>query len=57
MEFKLCLIHLVVQYDFKGIVSILRWLSFAPKFTGSPLPIITFLDPIEREIEFMPKKD
>eukprot|EP01080_Neovahlkampfia_damariscottae_P011048 gene11048-3756_t len=49
--------HLVVQDDFKGIVSILRWLSFVPRFTGSPLPIISSADPIDREIEFMPQKD
>jgi acetyl-CoA carboxylase / biotin carboxylase 1 len=49
--------HTVVPDDFKGIVSILRWLSFVPDKAGNESPIIAPCDPIDREVEFMPEKD
>lgn len=49
--------HLTVPDDFKGILSILRWLSYIPCKNGSPLPIIKSIDSIDREIEWSPSKD
>jgi acetyl-CoA carboxylase / biotin carboxylase 1 len=50
--------HLVVDNDFKGILNVLKWISFIPKMAGSPLPVLTDMtDKIDREVEFTPIKD
>lgn len=48
--------HKVEQSDLDGIATILRWLSYVPKDKLSLLPIIKSVDPIDREVEFMPTK-
>ncbi|RZF37309.1 hypothetical protein LSTR_LSTR005641 [Laodelphax striatellus] len=48
--------HTIVPRDLDGVYTILKWLSFVPKDKMSPIPIISPVDPIEREIEFMPTK-
>ncbi|XP_064627568.1 acetyl-CoA carboxylase-like isoform X4 [Lineus longissimus] len=48
--------HDVVPDDFEGVCKIVQWLSYMPKHSKGPLPIITPADPIEREIEFCPPK-
>ncbi|KAM5238299.1 acetyl-CoA carboxylase 2 isoform 2-T2 [Ctenodactylus gundi] len=48
--------HVTVPDDFEGVYTILEWLSYMPKDTCSPLPIITPMDPIDREVEFVPSR-
>nr|XP_048305885.1 acetyl-CoA carboxylase 2 isoform X1 [Myodes glareolus]XP_048305892.1 acetyl-CoA carboxylase 2 isoform X1 [Myodes glareolus]XP_048305901.1 acetyl-CoA carboxylase 2 isoform X1 [Myodes glareolus]XP_048305910.1 acetyl-CoA carboxylase 2 isoform X1 [Myodes glareolus] len=48
--------HVTVPDDFEGVCTILEWLSYIPKDNRSPVPIITPIDPIDREIEFIPSK-
>ncbi|XP_039771055.1 acetyl-CoA carboxylase 2 isoform X2 [Ornithorhynchus anatinus] len=48
--------HITVPDDFEGVYTILEWLSYMPKDNRSPVPIITPMDPIDREIEFVPSK-
>eukprot|EP01128_Nolandella_sp_AFSM9_P005972 TRINITY_DN2995_c0_g1_i1.p1 TRINITY_DN2995_c0_g1~~TRINITY_DN2995_c0_g1_i1.p1 ORF type:complete len:2209 (+),score=622.06 TRINITY_DN2995_c0_g1_i1:78-6704(+) len=46
--------HLVVKHDLEGVRALVDWLSFVPKKTGAPLPILPSVDPIERKITFKP---
>ncbi|XP_068249206.1 acetyl-CoA carboxylase isoform X1 [Palaemon carinicauda] len=46
--------HDVAPNDLEGIYTMLKWLSFVPKAKGAPLPVIPFVDPIEREVTFTP---
>jgi acetyl-CoA carboxylase/biotin carboxylase 1 len=48
--------HKVEQGDLDGIATILKWLSYVAKDKMSPLPVIKPVDPVEREVEFMPTK-
>lgn len=48
--------HKVEQSDLEGVATILKWLSYIPKDKNSLLPILKSVDPIEREVEFMPTK-
>lgn len=48
--------HLVVSDDLGGVVEILKWLSYIPKFKGAPLPVVDMLDPVDRDISFTPTK-
>ena len=48
--------HKTERHDMEGILAILKWLSYMPASKGSPLPIIPSIDPIDREITFMPTK-
>ncbi|XP_063925251.1 acetyl-CoA carboxylase isoform X2 [Zophobas morio] len=48
--------HKVDQGDLDGIATILKWLSYVAKDKISPLPVIKPIDPIDREVEFMPTK-
>ena len=48
--------HLDVIDDFKGTLSIIKWLSYIPIYSGLQGPILSFNDPIDREIEFMPQE-
>ncbi|XP_040011834.1 acetyl-CoA carboxylase isoform X1 [Xiphias gladius] len=48
--------HTTVPDDFEGVFTILQWLSYMPKNTHSPVPVIATTDPIDREIEFTPTK-
>lgn len=49
--------HLAVHDELQGISNILRWLSFIPARANDRLPIIHSFDPIEREIDFVPKEN
>eukprot|EP00794_Sanderia_malayensis_P012741 gene12741-14046_t len=48
--------HLTVPDDFAGIHAIIAWLSYIPKTRLSPLPIMTAIDPVNRDIDFAPPK-
>jgi len=48
--------HLVAKDDLTGTTAILKWLSYIPAKKGGPLPIIKPIDPVDREIEFVPTK-
>lgn len=48
--------HKTESRDLDGVYTILKWLSYMPKYQGSPLPIITPADPIDRLIDFLPTK-
>ncbi|CDW53052.1 CPSase L D2 and Carboxyl trans and Biotin lipoyl and Biotin carb C and CPSase L chain and ACC central domain containing protein [Trichuris trichiura] len=49
--------HAIAQNDFEGVYLILKWLSYIPAFRGAPLPVLTPIDPVEREITFYPTKN
>ncbi|XP_056601991.1 acetyl-CoA carboxylase isoform X2 [Triplophysa dalaica] len=48
--------HTTVPDDFEGVLTILQWLSYMPKDNQSPVPIMPSIDPVEREIDFVPTK-
>uniref|UniRef100_S4RIR6 Acetyl-CoA carboxylase alpha n=1 Tax=Petromyzon marinus TaxID=7757 RepID=S4RIR6_PETMA len=48
--------HAIVPDDFEGVYTILQWLSYIPKDNQSMVPITTPVDPVEREVEFVPSK-
>ncbi|XP_039612650.1 acetyl-CoA carboxylase 1 isoform X1 [Polypterus senegalus] len=48
--------HSTVCDDFEGVYTLLLWLSYMPKCTSSPVPILTPQDPIERSVDFVPTK-
>lgn len=48
--------HKTERHDMEGINTILRWLSYIPSVKGGPLPCITPVDPIDRDIGFVPTK-
>jgi len=49
--------HLAVHDELQGISNILRWVSFIPAKANGPLPVIRSFDPIDREIDFVPKEN
>jgi len=49
--------HLAVHDELQGIYNILRWLSFIPSKANDKLPIIHSFDPIDRDIDFVPKEN
>ncbi|KAK9507907.1 hypothetical protein O3M35_007669 [Rhynocoris fuscipes] len=48
--------HKTEPRDFDGVMAIIRWLSYIPKDKMAPLPIMPPVDPIEREVVYMPTK-
>uniref|UniRef100_A0A0A9YFN2 Acetyl-CoA carboxylase n=3 Tax=Lygus hesperus TaxID=30085 RepID=A0A0A9YFN2_LYGHE len=48
--------HKTEARDFDGIAAIVKWLSYMPKDKMSPLPILPPVDPIDREVTYMPTK-
>ncbi|XP_066991423.2 acetyl-CoA carboxylase isoform X2 [Anabrus simplex] len=48
--------HKTEPNDLQGIYTILKWLSYIPKDKMSPVPTITPVDPVEREVGYMPTK-
>ncbi|XP_033221569.1 acetyl-CoA carboxylase isoform X2 [Belonocnema kinseyi] len=48
--------HTTEPRDLDGVATVLRWLSYMPKAKGAPLPILPIIDPIDREIGFVPTK-
>jgi len=48
--------HQLVQNDQEGVSAILDWLSYIPKDTWSVPPMIAPIDPVERDITFIPSK-
>nr|XP_023689140.1 acetyl-CoA carboxylase 2 isoform X4 [Paramormyrops kingsleyae] len=48
--------HTTVPDDFEGVFTILQWLSYMPKTKNSPVPVLPPVDPVEREIDFIPTK-
>ncbi|XP_011499057.1 PREDICTED: acetyl-CoA carboxylase isoform X2 [Ceratosolen solmsi marchali] len=50
--------HATEPRDLDGIATVLKWLSYMPKVKGAPLPIrpMPFLDPVDRDITFVPSK-
>lgn len=49
--------HLSVSNDVAGIEAIIHWLSYVPKSQKDIIPIIESVDPIDREIDFVPSKE
>ncbi|XP_053473646.1 acetyl-CoA carboxylase 1 isoform X4 [Ictalurus furcatus] len=48
--------HTTVCDDFEGVYTLLQWLSYMPKNTASPVPLLAAKDPIDRLVEFVPTK-
>lgn len=48
--------HAVATDDYDGVRTMLHWLSYVPKHRGGPLPAIVSMDPVDRDVEFMPTK-
>ncbi|XP_017315370.1 acetyl-CoA carboxylase 1 isoform X4 [Ictalurus punctatus] len=48
--------HTTVCDDFEGVYTLLQWLSYMPKNTSSPVPLLAAKDPIDRQVEFVPTK-
>uniref|UniRef100_A0AAY4EBB1 acetyl-CoA carboxylase n=1 Tax=Denticeps clupeoides TaxID=299321 RepID=A0AAY4EBB1_9TELE len=48
--------HSTVCDDFEGVFTLLQWLSYMPKCTASPAPILKSKDPVDRAVEFVPTK-
>ncbi|XP_073322538.1 acetyl-CoA carboxylase isoform X1 [Pagrus major] len=48
--------HTTVPDDFEGVFTILKWLSYMPKNKQSPVPVISTIDPVDREIDYTPTK-
>ncbi|GHP11480.1 carboxyl transferase domain [Pycnococcus provasolii] len=49
--------HLLVQDDQEGVNSMLRWLSYVPDKVASSPPILSpIADPVDRDVEFTPKR-
>ncbi|GAB6029960.1 hypothetical protein CHUAL_005655 [Chamberlinius hualienensis] len=48
--------HTTATDDFDGVCTILKWLAYIPKGKGADLPIIDCLDPVEREVQYVPSK-
>ena len=48
--------HEVVENDFEGVLSVLRWLSYVPRVKGAPLPTLDCIsgDEADREVQFEP---
>jgi acetyl-CoA carboxylase/biotin carboxylase 1 len=49
--------HLVTNDDLRAISKMLKWLSYVPAYATGPLPIISPIDSIDREIAFVPTRD
>uniref|UniRef100_A0A5S6QG58 Acetyl-CoA carboxylase n=1 Tax=Trichuris muris TaxID=70415 RepID=A0A5S6QG58_TRIMR len=49
--------HAIAQNDFEGVYLILKWLSYIPAYRGAPLPVLTPIDPVDRDITFYPTKN
>ncbi|XP_058238558.1 acetyl-CoA carboxylase 1 isoform X11 [Hemibagrus wyckioides] len=48
--------HTTVSDDFEGVYTLLQWLSYMPKNTSSPVPLLAAKDPIDRLVDFIPTK-
>ncbi|XP_050426014.1 acetyl-CoA carboxylase isoform X3 [Adelges cooleyi] len=48
--------HKTESRDLDGVYRILKWLSYIPKTKDSPVPIVKSVDPIERDIDYVPTK-
>ena len=48
--------HIIVNDEINGVISMLDWLSYIPKSRGNPIPTIDSVDPIDRNIDFIPTK-
>ncbi|XP_072165037.1 acetyl-CoA carboxylase-like [Diadema setosum] len=48
--------HDVALDDFRGVGTLLQWLSYMPKARDYLVPIVPSVDPVEREIDFVPSK-
>ncbi|KAI8084162.1 acetyl-CoA carboxylase [Gilbertella persicaria] len=48
--------HLTAENDFEGIGKIIQWLSFVPEVRNGPVTMRMGVDPVDRDIEYMPPK-
>lgn len=48
-------VHRTVSDDLEGVSAILNWLSYIPSQVGGELPIITPLDPPDRQVDYIPE--
>ncbi|XP_035212091.1 acetyl-CoA carboxylase-like isoform X1 [Stegodyphus dumicola] len=48
--------HVTAPDDLEGIYIMLKWLSYMPKCRGAELPIMEPLDPVDRDVIFIPTR-
>lgn len=48
--------HQVVSDDTEGVAAILDWLSFVPKVASANPPLLDPVDPVSRDVTFVPSK-
>ncbi|KAG2224710.1 hypothetical protein INT45_009025 [Circinella minor] len=48
--------HLTAENDLEGVGKIVRWLSYVPESRGAPVTMRIGVDPIDREVEYLPPK-
>ncbi|CDS10010.1 hypothetical protein LRAMOSA02687 [Lichtheimia ramosa] len=48
--------HLTAENDLEGVGKIVQWLSFVPEVRDAPVVTRIGIDPVDREIEYMPPK-
>jgi acetyl-CoA carboxylase/biotin carboxylase 1 len=48
--------HQVVSNDQEGVNSMLDWLAFVPENANSQPPVLAPVDPVDRDVDFMPSK-
>lgn len=48
--------HKTEARDLDGVYRILKWLSYIPKAKDSPLPVMKCIDPVDRDIDYVPTK-
>ncbi|WAR06945.1 ACAC-like protein [Mya arenaria] len=48
--------HATAQDDLEGVFKILQILAYVPSHHGGPLPVLPVLDPVERDVDFLPTK-
>ncbi|KAI9483961.1 MAG: acetyl-CoA carboxylase [Benjaminiella poitrasii] len=48
--------HLTAEDDLEGVGKIVQWLSFVPDVRNAPVTMRLGVDPIDRDIEYMPPK-
>lgn len=46
--------HATVHDDLEGVSMILSWLSYMPKCRFAPVPVVEPLDPVDRDVLFVP---
>ncbi|KAG8178328.1 hypothetical protein JTE90_026296 [Oedothorax gibbosus] len=48
--------HVTATDDLEGVFLMLKWLSYMPKCKGAELPVIEALDPVDRDVIYIPTR-